>query len=207
MRDAKRKEDDLLARQLAQLAHEVYRDIFNELVQSGIEFHESNGGRDIRLQILKNYQIWRDRCVASAESIADKFLINCKELKLDQNESLHVLQETMSKFVDDTYHSLVLNHKTYSMLQPELYSQYVSAAEELRPYLDKRISEIVENAKDGFCQGRLVYRHEKKPSWIIRFWRDQWQKILVGVLAAAGGAIAALIGPTLKTAITSWLNQ
>lgn len=207
MSDAKRKENDLLARQLDQLAHEAHREIFNELVQSGIEFHESHGGRDIRLQMLKDYQIWRDRCVASAESISSKFLINCKELKIDQNKSLHVLQETMTNFINDSHHSLELNHKTYSILQPTLYHQYVSEAEELRPYLDKRIAEIVENAKDGFCQGRLIYRHEKSPHWIIQFWRDQWQKILVGVLAAAGGAIAALIGPTLKTAITAWLNQ
>jgi hypothetical protein len=37
------------------------------------------------------------------------------------------------------------------------HKQYSSEAEEMtRPFLEKRISEIIENAKDGFCRGIFV---------------------------------------------------
>ncbi len=207
MSTAKPKEHEVLARQLAQLSHEAHRDIFNELVQSGIDFYETHGGRDIRLQILREYQIWRDRCINSAESIASSFLKNCKELNVDPMDTVYIFQEAVTKLVDDTSHSLKLSHKTFSVLEPDTYPQYVSEAEKLRPYLNKRMSEIVENAKDGYCQGALIYRHEKPTNWIVQFWRNQWQTILFGLLAAAGGAIVTLIGPTVKTAISSWFRQ
>ncbi len=203
----KAQEQEVIARQLSQLAHEAHRNIFNELTQSGIDFYETHDGRDIRLQIIKEYQLWRDRCISSAESLVESFLKYCKELNIDPVIAIGLIRETLDKLIEDTSRSLELSLKTFSVFEPESYPKYVNEAEELRPYLTKRITEIIENAKDGYCRGALIFRYEQSPGWIGRFWHNQWQTILLGFLTAAGGAIATLLWPTIKTSVSSWLGQ
>ena len=142
---------EILGRQLSQLVRDAKRDLINELTRSALEYYKEENYRYIRLHIKNLYQLWRDQCISSSESISENYLNNCILLNINYSSSIYILEESLASLVNETYKSVELRSNS------ERYEQYSAEAEgDMRPFLERRMSEIIENAKDGFCRGIFV---------------------------------------------------
>jgi hypothetical protein len=139
---------EILARQLSQLVRDAKRDLINELTRAATQYYENEPPRDIRLHIIGQYQLWRDQCISSSESIAENYLNNCILLNINYGSCSYILEESLASLLNETYNSVELKKQD---------AQYSAEAEGMmRPFLERRISEIIENAKDGFCRGIFI---------------------------------------------------
>lgn len=149
------KVKESLARQLSQLVRDAKRDLMNELMRAAIEYYNKKNHNDIRLHTISQYQLWRDQCTTSSESIAENYLKNCIVLNINYSNCIYILEKSLSSLLNETYKILELDCKT------EQHKPYTYEAEEMmRPSVERRISEIIENAKDGFCRGIFIAQRE-----------------------------------------------
>jgi hypothetical protein len=151
---------EIIARQLSQLAREAQRELINELIQERCEYLSRNKGSDIRLHIISLHQKRRDKCISASESIAENYLNNCNSLSINHADGISILKQTLDDFIDDTYNSL----KKYVPIPNEQFSSEAEGM--MRPTLERRIPEIIENAKDGFCRGKF-YTTDKGERFLI----------------------------------------
>ena len=151
MTGGQNKAMEIIARQLSQLVRDAHRDLFNELMRDSTEFYKRDSHHDIRRHIISQYLKWRDLCISSSELIAENYLSNCITLNINYSNCIAILEKFLVLLVNDTYKSLNLDCNS------ERYEKYSSEAESMmRPFLERRISEIIENAKVGFCKGIFI---------------------------------------------------
>lgn len=190
--------NQVIERQLTQFLRDIHKDLFSELISSELEFSKKGEGKDRQSQITHLYYIWRDCCISGAEKSALNYLQHCNEIGLSQSKEIQCLDDVLSNFTKDTFKTLELNYKTDSIIESDKYAGYIADGKGIRLHLEKRITEIIENAKDGYCEGKLIYRFKKPDSLIVVFFKNQWEKIVLGILTVAGGGIIAWATPVVK---------
>lgn len=180
----------VLKRQISEKARDAKVKLMNSIHQSALGVLEE---KSFKVQLARLNDLHRKISIRGLNNLAEIYLENCKLLELDQSELVNILSQEFEEFV---IWGQKLHLSTLDMLAIGLSVQdkaHFDNAKKTNPYVDKRAMEIVENAKEGFCNGVLVYRKEKNQSFILEFWGDQWKKILTASILGVGTLLLAFL--------------